>query len=286
MSEIEKSLDQMIATDPLTSVVLDVLLRGNSAPSPIMMQDVEAEAQLIVAAVRRQLARPADPAHISEADETRLIERHDAAEDALSQAYRIVTGDLPEWSNMFGYWDALGEIEEVCTARSADPTPPQTREEQVDKLWGVYISGGEGMLGMAALRDEAARMFPAASGEVDLVAMQIALRRAVNAWNSEPEDADVAFAMTGAKYLAAAGFTLPPTDSAPGSQGVAREHVAGTACAAAESLAPTLLALGATLRACASFARSSADDKTMKEASARMFLAALRMAEMLKGDGG
>ena len=40
-----------------------------------------------------------------------LIDARDAAEDALSQAFKVITGQYPEWSNMFGYKDALDEIE-------------------------------------------------------------------------------------------------------------------------------------------------------------------------------
>lgn len=41
-----------------------------------------------------------------------VIDQRDAAEEALSEAYRIVTGDTPEWSNGFGHKEALAEIEE------------------------------------------------------------------------------------------------------------------------------------------------------------------------------
>lgn len=41
----------------------------------------------------------------------KLIEERDAAEEALSQAYAIVMGEGPNWSNLFGYQDALNQIE-------------------------------------------------------------------------------------------------------------------------------------------------------------------------------
>ena len=59
-----------------------------------LMNEVQAKGWTAAGLLLRQLTRPADPAPISEADETRLIEQRDAAEEALSQAYRIVTGDL------------------------------------------------------------------------------------------------------------------------------------------------------------------------------------------------
>jgi len=56
----------------------------------------------------------------------KLIDERDNAENALSQAYYLVTGHSPEWSNLFGHAEALEEIEEACevlreSARSAQP---------------------------------------------------------------------------------------------------------------------------------------------------------------------
>ena len=42
-----------------------------------------------------------------------LTNERDAAEDALSQAYFLITGRSPEWSNLFGYAEALQEIDEA-----------------------------------------------------------------------------------------------------------------------------------------------------------------------------
>ena len=181
-------------------------------------------------------------------------------------------------------WTAAGLLFRQL-ARPADPTPPQTREEQIARLHTVYLNTDDFEKSRwAAVRDEAARMFPAASGEVDLERMQAALEEAHEAWlNSAGSFLDFT------RNLATAGFTLRPTDSAPASEapGARDEDVSlHGASAAGESLATTLEALGTTLRAFASYARASADDKTMKEASAKEFLAALRIAEILKGDGG
>jgi hypothetical protein len=43
-----------------------------------------------------------------------LIDERDAAEEALSQAYYLVTGRSPEWSNKFGHTQALEDIKEAC----------------------------------------------------------------------------------------------------------------------------------------------------------------------------
>ncbi len=43
-----------------------------------------------------------------------VIDERDAAEDALSQAFYLVTGRSPEWSNVFGHSQALEEIGDAC----------------------------------------------------------------------------------------------------------------------------------------------------------------------------
>jgi len=48
--------------------------------------------------------------HISENEVEKLITERDAAEEAMSQAYYLVTGNSPEWSNLFGYNEALEDI--------------------------------------------------------------------------------------------------------------------------------------------------------------------------------
>lgn len=44
-----------------------------------------------------------------------LIDERDEAQQALSQAFFLVTGRSPEWSNLFGYKQALEEIDDACT---------------------------------------------------------------------------------------------------------------------------------------------------------------------------
>jgi hypothetical protein len=43
-----------------------------------------------------------------------VIDERDAAEDALSQAFYLITGHSPEWSNVFGHAQALEEIGDAC----------------------------------------------------------------------------------------------------------------------------------------------------------------------------
>lgn len=61
-----------------------------------------------------------------EAAHERTIEQRDKAEEALSQAYYIITGRSPEWSNLFGTNEALEEIEDACALlRAAISTPAE-----------------------------------------------------------------------------------------------------------------------------------------------------------------
>lgn len=54
------------------------------------------------------------------------IDERDAAEEAMSQAYYLVTGNSPQWSNMFGYPEALEDIGDAlallkASLKAADP---------------------------------------------------------------------------------------------------------------------------------------------------------------------
>ena len=73
---------------------------------------------------------------LSERDETRLIDQRDAAEAALSETYLIVTGRQPEWSNRFGYRDAVREIREECAwlIRPTDSAPPPAAESRAGEV--------------------------------------------------------------------------------------------------------------------------------------------------------
>jgi hypothetical protein len=40
-----------------------------------------------------------------------VIDQRDSAQEAFSQAYFLITGRSPEWSNMFGFAEALEDID-------------------------------------------------------------------------------------------------------------------------------------------------------------------------------
>ena|SRR5690606_10708091 len=45
-----------------------------------------------------------------ELDETQLIEERDSAEKALADMYEAAMGERPEWSNLFGYAEAIDDV--------------------------------------------------------------------------------------------------------------------------------------------------------------------------------
>lgn len=49
-----------------------------------------------------------------ERSETQLIGERDNAESALNDAYKVVMGQAPEWSNWFSFANAIDEIELAC----------------------------------------------------------------------------------------------------------------------------------------------------------------------------
>lgn len=61
-----------------------------------------------------------------ENSETQLINERDAAESALADMYQAATGERPEWSNMFGFSDAVDVVEErlaTLEANQSQTTP-------------------------------------------------------------------------------------------------------------------------------------------------------------------
>jgi hypothetical protein len=47
------------------------------------------------------------------------VRKRDDAEQALSQAYYLVTGNSPRWSETFGYDEALEDIRDACVLMRA-----------------------------------------------------------------------------------------------------------------------------------------------------------------------
>ncbi|EAU5654430.1 ead/Ea22-like family protein [Salmonella enterica] len=79
-----------------------------------------------------------------ERSETQLINERDSAESALADMYQAATGERPEWSNMFGFADAVDVVEErlaTLEANQSQTTP--TGIQLITEAIGVhgYIVG-------------------------------------------------------------------------------------------------------------------------------------------------
>lgn len=78
-----------------------------------------------------------------ENSETQLINERDNAEAALADMYQAATGERPEWSNMFGFADAVDAVEErLATLESGQGKPVMfidgdISQDDADKLAAV-----------------------------------------------------------------------------------------------------------------------------------------------------
>ncbi len=74
--------------------------------------------------IRSHIPTP-PPVHITEKQMLQVIDERDDAAQALSQAYYLMTGNSPQWSNVFGHKEALEEIEEAIELlKSPHRSPP------------------------------------------------------------------------------------------------------------------------------------------------------------------
>ncbi|EAA3987873.1 ead/Ea22-like family protein [Salmonella enterica subsp. enterica serovar Typhimurium] len=76
-------------------------------------------AEVEITALRQRIAE-------LERSETQLINERDAAESALADMYQAATGERPEWSNMFGFADAVDVVKErlaTLDANQSQTTP-------------------------------------------------------------------------------------------------------------------------------------------------------------------
>ena len=70
-----------------------------------------------------------------EAKYERLAEEQDSAERAMSQAYYLITGKSPEWSNIFGYEEALEEINTAQYLLRTEEGP------MIKRYWTTFHDG-------------------------------------------------------------------------------------------------------------------------------------------------
>ena len=86
-----------------------------------------------VQAFARHRLASVSSASAEEAAHLQTIDERDAAEAALSDAYRAVCGKEPAWSNLFGYQDAIEEIREASA--SPEPVPATNQAGEVREAW-------------------------------------------------------------------------------------------------------------------------------------------------------
>lgn len=73
-----------------------------------------------------------------------VIDQREAAEEALSQAYYLVTGRYPQWSNLLRYSEALNEIREALSAAPvlSEPQRRPIASAPKDGTWFVALENG------------------------------------------------------------------------------------------------------------------------------------------------
>lgn len=67
---------------------------------------------LLLTAMRAEMGRLREDAEKEERDHLKTIDERDKAEECIGALYAEVMGEWPEWSNMFGYQDAIDAVSE------------------------------------------------------------------------------------------------------------------------------------------------------------------------------
>ncbi|HGG4070417.1 TPA: ead/Ea22-like family protein [Salmonella enterica subsp. enterica serovar Poona] len=128
-----------------------------------------------------------------ERSETQLINERDAAESALADMYQAATGERPEWSNMFGFADAVDVVEErlaTLEANQSQTTP--TGIQLITEAIGAhgYIVGCL-LQGRPDLALEESRKWVSAFGQAaEIVSAQDAAGIGVKQQDSVDSDVD------------------------------------------------------------------------------------------------
>ncbi|EAS1580155.1 ead/Ea22-like family protein [Salmonella enterica] len=92
----------------------------------LALRDDMRQARELLEAAEKRIADGSKRIAELENSETQLINERDAAESALADMYQAATGERPEWSNMFGFADAVDVVEErlaTLEANQSQTTP-------------------------------------------------------------------------------------------------------------------------------------------------------------------
>jgi hypothetical protein len=85
-------------------------------------------------------------ASIEEKAHLQTIDERDAAEEALSQAYFLVKGESPQWSNLFGHNEAIEEIDDAQKCWRAELAQLQARKRKLARAFSEHLEGDECIL--------------------------------------------------------------------------------------------------------------------------------------------
>ncbi|EDT1794282.1 hypothetical protein YJ91_003561 [Salmonella enterica subsp. enterica] len=99
-----------------------LIIEANNAELRAIAEAVEQYTDQLIAVLEAEEKRIAE----LERSETQLINERDYAESALADMYQAATGERPEWSNMFGFADAVDVVEErlaTLEANQSQTTP-------------------------------------------------------------------------------------------------------------------------------------------------------------------
>lgn len=69
----------------------------------------------------------------------KLIDERDKAEECIGKIYQLVTGDYPEWSNNFGYTEAIDIVDQTVFAKEQEIGRLQLKSDELDSLGNFFL---------------------------------------------------------------------------------------------------------------------------------------------------
>ena len=125
-------------------VISDLLDRANTAEAALAANDEKWQKVLAqnistfnanVAAAQDEIERLLTRMGATEMkDHLQTVDERDAAEETLSQAYYLITGNSPHWSNLFGHQEALQDIDDAQRCLRAEIAENAALKAQIATL--------------------------------------------------------------------------------------------------------------------------------------------------------
>lgn len=145
MSNIDKQALRQLATDAHELGIIKRYSKGLEAQRKFYA----AATPLVIRALLDELEAKDKRIAELERSELQLIDERDNAEAALADMYQAATGERPEWSNMFGFADAVDAVEDrLATLESGQGQPVMfidgdISQDDDDKLAAVILEFNE-----------------------------------------------------------------------------------------------------------------------------------------------